>query len=117
MLAAEGRVTTRGILFDTGSDRIRPESTPTLAEMGDMLEAHPDLRIAIVGHTDSVGDDAANQELSEGRAASVRRYLMEQRGIDGSRLEDRGKGETEPVADNDTPEDRQKNRRVELIKL
>ncbi|NNG15136.1 MAG: OmpA family protein [Gemmatimonadales bacterium] len=117
VLEEEGRVTTQGILFDTGSDRIRPESTPTLEQMGDMMTDHPDLRIAIVGHTDAVGDDASNQSLSERRAASVRRYLIETYGIDQSRLEDQGKGETEAVADNDTPEGRQQNRRVELIKL
>jgi outer membrane protein OmpA-like peptidoglycan-associated protein len=117
VLEAEGRVSTQGILFATGSDRIRPESTPTLEQMGTMMTDHPDLRIAIVGHTDSVGDDASNQSLSERRAASVRRYLIETYGIDQSRLEDQGKGETEPVADNATPEGRQENRRVELIKL
>lgn len=117
VLEAEGRVSTQGILFDTGSDRIRPESTPTLEQMGDMMTSHSDLRIAIVGHTDSMGDDASNQSLSERRAASVRRYLVETYGIDQSRLEDRGRGETEAVADNDTPEGRQQNRRVELIKL
>jgi len=117
VLEAEGRVSTQGILFDTGSDRIKPESTPTLEQMGDMMASHPDLRIAIVGHTDAVGDDASNQSLSERRAASVRRYLVETYGIDQSRLEDRGKGETEAVANNDTPEGRQQNRRVELIKL
>lgn len=117
VLEAEGRVTTQGILFDTGSDRIRPESTPTLEQMGNMLESHSDLRIQIVGHTDGVGDDASNQRLSERRAASVRRYLIDTHGIDGSRLEHRGMGEAEPVADNETAEGRQKNRRVELIKL
>ncbi len=117
VLEAEGRVSTQGILFDTGSDAIRPESTPTLEQMGEMLEAHADLRLAIVGHTDNVGDDASNRSLSERRAAAVRRYLVDTYDIDGSRLEHRGMGESEPVADNTTPEGRQQNRRVELIKL
>lgn len=117
VLEAEGRVTTRGILFATGSDRIRPESTPTLKEIGDMLEGHTDLRISIEGHTDSDGDDAYNQDLSERRAASVRAYLVERHGIDGGRLETKGFGESRPVADNGTPEGKQQNRRVELVNL
>ena len=70
-LAADGRVATRGILFDTGSDRLRPESTPTLSEIVTMLKAHADLAITIEGHTDDVGAAATNQALSEKRAAAV----------------------------------------------
>ncbi len=116
-LAADGRVTTRGILFDVNSNRIRPESTPTLSEIGKMLRDHPALRIAIEGHTDDTGDDAHNQDLSERRAEAVRRFLIQEHGIAGSRLEARGLGETRPVDRNDTPEGRQNNRRVELVKL
>jgi OmpA-OmpF porin, OOP family len=116
-LMADGRIVTRGILFDTGSDRLRAESTPTLSEIGTMLRDHPDLRIAIEGHTDDVGDDAANLSLSQRRAESVRSYLAQQHGIDGGRLEARGIGETKPIALNNTAEGRQSNRRVELVKL
>jgi len=116
-LIASGRVATQGILFDVDSDRIRPESTPTLEEIGEMLADHADLRIAIEGHTDSDGDDAHNQELSEQRAAAVREYLIAAYGIDGSRLEFAGFGETNPTAGNDTPEGKQQNRRVELVVL
>lgn len=116
-LEAEGRVVTQGILFDVDSDRIRPESTPTLTEIGTMLQAHPDLRISIEGHTDSTGDDAHNQNLSDRRARSVRAYLMERYGVAENRLEAKGLGETEPASTNDTPEGRQTNRRVELVKL
>jgi outer membrane protein OmpA-like peptidoglycan-associated protein len=116
-LIASGRVATQGILFDVDSDRIRPESTPTLEEIGEMLEEHADLRIAIEGHTDSDGDDAHNRELSEKRAAAVRDYLIASYGIDGSRLESAGFGETNPAASNDTPEGKQQNRRVELVVL
>lgn len=115
-LARDGRVAMQGILFDTGSDRIRPESGPTLKEITAMLEQHGELRIAIEGHTDAVGDDAANQALSDGRAAAVKAYLVAQ-GIDASRLEAQGYGETRPAATNDTPEGRQQNRRVELVRL
>lgn len=116
-LAAEGRVATQGILFDTGSDVIRPESTPTLVEIGDILKNHADLRLAIEGHTDDQGDDAANQSLSERRADAVKAYLVSAYGVDVSRLEARGLGESAPVADNGTSEGRQQNRRVELVRL
>ena len=116
-LANEGRVVTRGILFDTGSDRLRPESTPTLKEIGEMMKAHPDLRLLIEGHTDNVGNAASNQTLSEKRAAAVKAFLEKEYGIAGDRLEAQGFGDTRPVASNDTPEGRQSNRRVELVKL
>ena len=116
-LAADGRVATHGILFDSGSDKIRPESTPTLKEIGKMLSDHPELRIMIEGHTDNVGDDASNLSLSERRAASVSAYLTSNFGVDAARLESKGFGETKPVAGNDTAEGRQNNRRVELVKL
>ena len=116
-LEANGRVATQGIYFDTGSDRLRPESTPTLKEIGDMLKAHPDLRILIEGHTDSTGNPQSNQVLSEKRAAAVKAFLEAEYGIQGSRLETRGFGDTKPVGDNKTPEGRQANRRVELVKL
>jgi OOP family OmpA-OmpF porin len=116
-LSGEGRVATRGIVFDTGSHSILPESTPTLKEIGEMLRQHPDLRLRIEGHTDNVGDAASNQALSERRAEAVRQYLSEHFQIDHGRLESTGRGETEPVDSNDTPEGRQNNRRVELIRL
>jgi outer membrane protein OmpA-like peptidoglycan-associated protein len=116
-LSTDGRVATRGILFDFNSAVIRPESTPTLAQIGSMLKDHPELRIRIEGHTDATGDDASNLKLSEQRASAVRAYLQQSHGIDGGRLEAAGLGETRPVADNATPEGRQNNRRVELVKL
>lgn len=81
-----------------------------------MLQQHADLRITIEGHTDNTGDDAHNQQLSEMRAAAVRAFLIEHYGIDAGRLEAAGFGESRPVASNDTPEGRQGNRRVELVK-
>jgi OOP family OmpA-OmpF porin len=116
-LAEKGRVATQGIYFDTGSDRIRPESTPTLKEIGTMLKDHPDLKLAIEGHTDNVGAAPANQALSEKRAAAVRQVLVESYQVDGTRLVARGLGATTPAASNDTPEGRQQNRRVELVKM
>jgi outer membrane protein OmpA-like peptidoglycan-associated protein len=116
-LEEEGRVTTRGIFFATNSAQLRPESTPTLKDIGKMLIKHEDLRISIEGHTDATGDDAHNLQLSEQRAESVKQYLMDTYGVAADRLETAGYGESQPVADNETPEGRQNNRRVELVKL
>lgn len=116
-LEAEGTVATRGILFNTNSHEIRPESTPTLKEIGEMLMEHPDLRLGIHGHTDNVGDDEYNRELSERRARSVMDFLVEEYGVETSRLESRGFGEAAPVDSNDTEEGRANNRRVELSDL
>lgn len=115
-LAEKGRVVTQGIYFDTGSDRIRPESTPTLREIVAMLNEHADLRLLIEGHTDNVGNAESNQSLSEKRAAAVVRFITEQ-GIDAARLSSKGLGATKPAEPNDTPEGRQNNRRVELVKM
>ena len=116
-IAAKGRVVTQGILFDTGSDRIKPESAPTLKEIGAMLAAHPELKLAIEGHTDNVGNAAENVKLSEARAAAVKAILVKDHGVDGSRLQARGLGSSKPVAPNTTAEGRQNNRRVELVKI
>lgn len=116
-LAAKGRVATQGILFDAGSDRLRPESTPTLTAIGRMLETHGDLRLTIEGHTDNVGDAAANKALSEKRAAAVRAYLVSKHKVDDSRLEAKGFGATKPSVPNTSAEGRQQNRRVELVKM
>jgi outer membrane protein OmpA-like peptidoglycan-associated protein len=116
-LLADGRTTTRGILFAVDSDRIRPESTPTLQAIGAMLEEHPELRLRVEGHTDADGDEAHNQDLSERRAAAVKRYLVDRHGIEDGRLETAGLGESQPVADNRSAEGKQKNRRVELVRL
>jgi OOP family OmpA-OmpF porin len=116
-LMANGRVATQGILFDSGSDRIRPESTPTLKEIGQMLKDHADLKLLIEGHTDNTGDKTSNQTLSEKRADAVRTSLMNQFGVDGTRLQAKGFGDSKPVSSNDSAEGRQNNRRVELVKI
>ena len=116
-IAAEGRVATQGIYFDTGSDRIRGESSATLKEIGAMLTEHPDLKLTIEGHTDNVGAAAANQTLSQKRAEAVRQFLIANHGIDESRLIAKGLGASKPAAPNTTPEGKQTNRRVELVRM
>ncbi len=105
------------VQFETGSAKITPKSTALLDQIAQALDAHPQIKkMRIEGHTDSVGDDALNQRLSEERAASVKSALVD-RGVDDDRLETRGAGETRPIAPNDSAGGRQKNRRVEFIIL
>jgi outer membrane protein OmpA-like peptidoglycan-associated protein len=115
-LTEKGRVATQGIYFDTGSDRLRPESSATLKEIGTMLKEHPELELTIEGHTDNVGSAEANQTLSDRRATAVRQFLVDNYQVDGGRLTAKGLGQTKPIGGNDTPEGRQSNRRVELVK-
>ncbi|MDD4051151.1 MAG: CsgG/HfaB family protein [candidate division Zixibacteria bacterium] len=112
-----GKIITHGILFDSGSDVIKGESFKTLAEIGQLLSDDPNLRLTIEGHTDSDGEDAYNQDLSQRRAASVKSYLVGNNQIDAARLESKGFGETKPIDANTTPEGKANNRRVELVKL
>jgi outer membrane protein OmpA-like peptidoglycan-associated protein len=102
------------VLFDTASFTIKPGAREKLAKISGILLAHSGLTLQIEGHTDSVGGDEFNQQLSERRADSVRDFLAEQ-GVPGSSITARGFGKTQPVASNDTPEGRQRNRRVELV--
>ncbi len=102
-----------GILFDFDSDNLRSASRENLRELAGTLNEYEDTNILIEGHTDSIGDEAYNMDLSEDRAQSVSDYL-EDLGIKGKRLITNGYGESQPVADNDTEEGRQKNRRVEV---
>jgi len=116
-LSAKGRVATQGILFDSGSDRIKPESAPTLKEIGAMLKAHPDLKLMVEGHTDDVGNAAANLKLSEARATAVTAALVKDYAIEATRLSAKGLGSTKPAVPNTTAEGRQTNRRVVLVTI
>jgi flagellar motor protein MotB len=115
-IAATGRWSTLGILFATAKAVVQQESRPVLAEIADALKAHPELKILIEGHTDNVGDPAANLTLSQARAEAVKAALVSQLGIDAARITTQGFGDTKPVADNATPEGRAQNRRVEIVK-
>jgi outer membrane protein OmpA-like peptidoglycan-associated protein len=102
------------VLFDTGSSTLKSGAREKLAKISGILLAHPGLTLQIEGHTDSVGSDEFNQQLSERRSDMVRDFLAEQ-GVAGSSMSARGFGKSQPVASNDTPEGRQRNRRVELV--
>jgi len=102
------------VLFDTGSSTLKPGAREKLAKISGIVLAHPGLNLQIEGHTDSVGTDDFNQQLSERRADSVRDFLAQQ-GLPASSIAARGFGKTQPVATNDTPEGRQRNRRVEIV--
>lgn len=112
-----GRIVTHGILFDSGSDKIKAESYKTLADIGALLTDNPTLRLSIEGHTDSDGSDGDNMTLSQKRSDAVKTYLGTAYKIDGSRLETKGWGESKPIDTNDTAEGKANNRRVELVKL
>ncbi len=116
VLMSSGRYVTRGILFDTDSDRIKPESAPVVKMIAKALEANPALKILIEGHTDSSGDADHNLDLSKRRAEALKSVLAAQFKIDASRLATAGLGATKPVDTNDTPQGRAQNRRVELVK-
>jgi outer membrane protein OmpA-like peptidoglycan-associated protein len=116
-LDENGKIVTHGIYFDVNSDKIKGESYKTLADIAQMLADDSALRLKIEGHTDSDGTDAANLELSERRAKSVRSYLLENYKIADDQLESKGRGEEVPIDANTTPEGKANNRRVELVKL
>ena len=102
-----------GLLFAFNSDEIQSTAGENLKELAASLNRYPDSQLLIVGHTDNVGDDAYNQGLSDRRANSAAAYLAAQ-GVARTRLATSGKGESEPVATNDTDAGRQQNRRVEV---
>ena len=116
-LITEGKFVTSGINFDVNSDKIKPESYGIIKEIANVLKENADVKVKIVGHTDSDGDDLKNMELSKKRAESVKNALANDFQISSSRLEIDGKGESVPVGKNDTPEGKAQNRRVEFIKM
>jgi outer membrane protein OmpA-like peptidoglycan-associated protein len=120
-LVLQTRDTARGlivnmsdVLFDTGKHSLRPLAREKLAKVAGIISGHPGLRLDVEGHTDSVGGDNYNQQLSEQRGEAVRDYLT-QEGMAVGSVTAKGFGKTQPVASNDTAEGRQQNRRVELV--
>jgi outer membrane protein OmpA-like peptidoglycan-associated protein len=113
----QGKWVTHGILFDVNSANIKPESYGTLKEIANVLKENPDIKVKIVGHTDADGKDEANLDLSKRRAAAVKEALAKEFGIDESRMETDGKGESEPIDKHDDPAGKANNRRVEFIKI
>lgn len=101
------------VFFDTGKSSLRPESFKELNELAEFLLHKKNIEIEIAGHTDDVGDDAANLKLSQDRADAVKAYLVK-KGVKAERVVAKGYGETKPIAPNTTPEGKQKNRRTEV---
>ena len=115
-ISATGKVAIYGLYFDTDKAELKPESTPSLNEIGKLLKSQPNLRVYIVGHTDNAGGFDYNMGLSQRRAKSVVDRLVQGYGIASDRLKPVGAGLIAPVASNDDEAGRAKNRRVEIVK-
>ncbi len=116
-LISEGKFVTSGIYFNTGSDKIKPESYGILRQIAEILKDNASVKIKVIGHTDSDGSADANLELSKKRAASVKNVLEKDYGISADRIQTDGKGQSQPVSSNNTEEGKANNRRVEFIKM
>ncbi len=112
----DGKFITTGIKFDVNKATIKPESMGIINYVVKMMTDHPDLNFSVEGHTDSDGDDAMNQKLSEARSKAVMAKMVEL-GISSNRLSSKGWGESKPMTANDTPEGKAQNRRVEFVKF
>jgi outer membrane protein OmpA-like peptidoglycan-associated protein len=115
-LTKEKRAVTYGIYFDFNRDTLKPESEPVLKEIAQAMTDNPDWKLTVEGHTDNVGGDSYNLELSRRRAAAVKQALVSQYNIAPDRLLTGGFGASRPVEPNDTLEGRARNRRVELVR-
>ena len=115
-LATSGRADVYDIYFSFNSDQIRDESEPRLKEIADVLTKHPDWKLSVAGHTDNIGTNPYNFDLSKRRAAAVKDALVKRYKIDPARLTTAGYGSSQPKDTNDTLEGRARNRRVELVK-
>ncbi|MEW6166128.1 MAG: OmpA family protein [Pseudomonadota bacterium] len=111
--AIEQSFVLRGVNFEFDSARLTPEALEILDGVAETLQAYPNVRVDVEGHTDYIGTDAYNQGLSERRAIAVKDYLVE-KGIEADRMNPVGYGESQPIDTNETVEGREKNRRVEL---
>ncbi|WP_246109144.1 OmpA family protein [Seonamhaeicola algicola] len=116
-LMAEGKVSTNGILFDSGLATIKPQSFGIIRQISQVLNQDQNIKLNIIGHTDTDGSNDSNLKLSKARAEAVKNALVNVYKISENRLSTQGKGETEPVADNNTANGKAKNRRVEFVKI
>ncbi len=116
-LAETGHVDLYSIYFAFNSDELREESEPTLRDIADVMRRHPEWKLDVAGHTDAIGGDASNLDLSKRRAASVKNALVSRFGVRAARFTTSGYGKSRPVDTNDTEEGRARNRRVELQRL
>lgn len=116
-LASTGKVDVYSIYFSFNSDEIREESEPTLKDIADVLRRHPDWKLSVNGHTDGIGSDPFNLDLSKRRSAAVKDALAKRYEVAPGRLRTAGFGRTQPKDTNDTLEGRAHNRRVELVKV
>jgi outer membrane protein OmpA-like peptidoglycan-associated protein len=107
-------LTLGNVLFDTGGDTLKPGADELVSRLSQFLQNHPDIKVRIEGHTDSIGSDSYNEALSQRRAEAVATAL-ETRGVPATRIEAVGRGKSAPVAGNDTSAGRQQNRRVEIL--
>lgn len=112
----DGKFVTTGIKFDVAKASIKPESMGIINYVVKMMTDHPELNFSVEGHTDSDGESASNQKLSEARAKAVTETMINA-GISADRLSSKGYGETKPMTSNDTPEGKAQNRRVEFVKF
>lgn len=112
----DGKIIANGIRFDVNKATLRPESMGIINEIATLMRDHPDIVFSVEGHTDSDGNEAQNQTLSEQRAATVVATLTKL-GIDTGRLTAKGWGESQPLDNNNTPEGKANNRRVEFVKM
>ena len=121
----DGKVDQRGLmmtvpgaqLFAINSDAVEPTAYDALAKVAELIDVYKDRRVLIVGHTDAIGDASYNKILSERRARLVKKFLIDNFAVDGSRLATQGLGEAQPIVSNDTSSGREANRRVEVLVL
>jgi fibro-slime domain-containing protein len=116
-LRTQGRFVVHDIHFAFNKTDITPDSAAILAEVAKVLQSDPTLRLRIEGHTDNIGSEAYNSDLSQRRAESVKTYLVQHFQIDPNRLTTAGFGFSRPIASNDTAQGRAQNRRVEFVKI
>ena len=116
-LITEGKLISYGIYFDIGKETVKPESNGALADIAKVLKENPEVKIKIIGHTDSDGKVEANLLLSQKRAEAVKNALVSVYGLDASKITTEGKGQAEPIEPNTTPQGKATNRRVEFVKM